>query len=415
MSETKDYRYAELIEHLVGELRPVKRLWPVRRRLGLWVLLETAILALASAMMGGPGFSASIHGINAVQIAMLLATSVVAAGLALRGAVPGREAAREELALLALAITVAGVGVHFGDRADTFTFAISNETEWTSILGVLGWAALPWMALFIAIGRGVALHPARTGGLIGVAAFAFAIAADRFVSRWSGAPCPQVWALILGLVVTTLAAWIGSVWLDPERVWRSGTSASGASSSPSAWWDIKFWYPVALAASIAMLVVTLHSSSDNFAPVRNFDLAIESYEQSLTSFRPNVPSGSIDMVLAAYIEHGMPSYMWDFGPEGFKLIGGRLDQLPDGTPVSYTWFRRQNTGVMCMLRQVSGFAAPAAHHSEIHHLLFYRYRGYSVCLINVGGYGDFISVIVSPIPMKPFMRAVFGAVSIEEP
>jgi len=36
------------------------------------VLLETAILALASAMMGGPGFSASIHGINAVQIAMLL-------------------------------------------------------------------------------------------------------------------------------------------------------------------------------------------------------------------------------------------------------------------------------------------------------------------------------------------------------
>lgn len=69
---------------------------------------------------------------------------------------------------------------------------------------------------------------------------------------------------------------------------------------------------------------------------------------------------------------------------------------------------------MCMLRQVSGFSSPDANHSEIHHLLFYRYRGYSVCLINVGGYGDFVSVIVSPISMKPFMRAVFGAVSIKE-
>lgn len=89
---------------------------------------------------------------------------------------------------------------------------------------------------------------------------------------------------------------------------------------------MKPWYPVALAVSIAMLIVTLHSSTENFAPVRNFDLAIESYEQSLTTFRSNVPSSSIDTILAAYIEHGMPSYMWDSGPEGFKLAGGRMEQ-----------------------------------------------------------------------------------------
>src|SRR3984957_20782368 len=103
MAETREYRYARLIDQLAGELRPVKRLWPGRKKLGLWVLLETAILLLASATMGWAGFSASIHGINAAPIVMLLATSVAAAGLALRGAVPGRDAARGELGLLAVA------------------------------------------------------------------------------------------------------------------------------------------------------------------------------------------------------------------------------------------------------------------------------------------------------------------------
>ena len=407
MAETREYRYSALIDQLAGELRPVKRLWPVRKKLGLWVVLETAILLLASGMMGRAGFSASIHGINAAPIAMLLAASVVAAGLALRGAVPGRDAACGELGLLALAISVAGAGVHFGGRADAITLHILSSAGWTSILSVLGWAALLWMALFIAVGRGVVLHPVRTGGLIGVAAFCFAIAADRFVSRWSGAPCPEVWSLILGIIIAMLSAWAGSVWLNPVRGWRSETGASEA--SPSAWREIMLSYPVALAASMAMLVVALYSSGDNFESVRNFDLAIESYEQSLSSFRSNVPSGSIDTVLAAYIEHGMPSYMWDFGPDGFKLVGGRMDQLPDGTPVSYTWFRKEKTGVMCMFRATVGFNPPALAHDRRDGMLFYRYRGFSICLLNLGNYGNFISVIVSPIPMIEFQRMVLAS------
>lgn len=409
MAETRNYRYTELIDQLAAELGPVKRLWPVWEKLGLWVLLETAILAVASAMMGRAGFFASIQGINAAPIVTWIVASIVAAGLALRAAVPGRDATCGELGLLALAILVGGAADYVSGQADTITFAILSRAGWNSILGVVGWAALPCIALFIAVGRGVALHPARTGGLVGAAGFSFAIAADRFVSWWSGAPCPQVWALILGLVAITLAVWMGSVWLDPAREWRSGMSASGASSLPSTRWDITFWYPVALAASIAMLVVTLHSSSNNFAPVRNFDLAIESYERSLTSFRPNVPSGSIDTVLAAYIEHGMPSYMWDFGPEGFKLIGGRLEQLSDGTPVSYTWFRKQKTGVMCVFRATVGFNPPILAHDSRQGMLFYRYRGFSICLLNLGNYGNFISLIVAPMPMIEFQHMVLAS------
>jgi hypothetical protein len=34
----------------------------------------------------------------------------------------------------------------------------------------------------------------------------------------------------------------------------------------------------------------------------------------------------------------------------------------------------------------------------------------SVCLINVGGYGNFISVIAAPMPMKQFERLALAAV-----
>ena len=114
-------------------------------------------------------------------------------------------------------------------------------------------------------------------------------------------------------------------------------------------------------------------------------------------------------MLTAYVEHGMPAYMWDFGGQGFKLAGGRFEHLSDGTPVTYTWFRGAQGGVMCMFKQTDRFNPPSADHEEHHHLLFYEYRGFSVCLINVGGYGSFIGVIVAKLPMKRFMPLVLAA------
>jgi hypothetical protein len=157
------------------------------------------------------------------------------------------------------------------------------------------------------------------------------------------------------------------------------------------------------------LVFALKGAREIFAQIPDFDLAINNYERSLAGFRPNVPSGSIETVLTAYVENGMPSYMWDFGREGFKLVGGRLERLSDGTPVTYTWFRGAKSGVMCMFRQTDGFNPPPVVHEEHHHLLFYEYRGFSVCLINVGGYGNFISVIVAAMPMEQFVPLVLAS------
>jgi hypothetical protein len=158
-----------------------------------------------------------------------------------------------------------------------------------------------------------------------------------------------------------------------------------------------------------MLIFALRVTHNNFAATPDFDLAINRYEQSLTSFQPNVPSGSVGAVLTAYIEHGMPSYMWDFGPKGFKLVGGRLERLADGTPASFTWFRKDRTGVMCLFRATAGFNPPPGRHDTRDGMLFYRYRGFSVCLINLGNYGNFISVIVAPLPLDQFEHMVLAA------
>jgi hypothetical protein len=254
------------------------------------------------------------------------------------------------------------------------------------------------------------LWPKLIGGLIGVAASCFAIADELF----SAAAYPIAWELVAGAILTVLSIIAGALWLNSERLWRIDSGLSADRPAEYAWLDARLIFPVAttLAAGLLLFVLRARTGTDGLVP--DFDLAIENYQQSLTDFRPNVPSTSLETVLTAYIEHGMPAYMWDFGPQGFKLQGGRFERLADGAPVTYTWFRGPKAGVMCMFRQVSGFAAPAANHSEAHHLLFYRYRGYSVCLINVGGYGNFVSVIVSPIPMKPFMRVVFNALAIEQ-
>jgi hypothetical protein len=409
MSESREIRYEALIDRLANDLQPVRRLWSVRRRLGLWVALEAAIVLAIATLMGPGALAASIASRGAAASLIFLWVSIAAARLALKGAVPDRTASLSELIVLGLGLAIGGLTMTLG--ASDHAIGVSGwlRDGALSAAQLVAWAGLPGIALFVAIRRGVALSPGRTGALAGIAALCFGVAIDRFVAQWSGAPCPSGWLLILAATVTPVSAWAGYVWLDPSENWQSDDTATTISRSQRAWFDLPKLYPAALAAAAVILIFALRGTRANFAAAPDFDLAINRYEQSLTSFQPNVPSGSIDIVLTAYIEHGMPSYMWDFGPKGFKLVGGRLEDLPDGTPASFTWFRKDRTGVMCLFRAASGFNPPRARHDTRDGMLFYRYRGFSVCLINLGNYGNFISVIVAPMPLDQFEQMVLDA------
>jgi hypothetical protein len=408
MPEQSEIDYGVLIDRLIEDFGPVKRLWPVSIRLVVWILIEATILGVATLFKGSADAAGVFYFRNyGLDAGAFLLASIAAASIALRNSIPGRETNASELILLVVGIIAAAAIVQFEPLPGTL---LSSDAFRSALGHQLAFAALPWVALFWAARRAMPLRPRLTGGIIGVAASSFAIAA--------GLVCGPIysitWELLAGAIVTALSAAAGAVWLNRERVWCKDSALSAASPTETGWFGTRVVFPVAAALAVGLLLLVLRAGSGVSQPVPDFDLAIANYQQSLTNFRPNVPSSTIGTVLTAYIEDGMPSYMWDFGPLGFKLVGGRFEHLPDGTPVTYTWFRDTRTGVMCMFKQVSGFQAPPVIHIERDHLLFYRYRGYSVCLSNVGGYGDFVSVIVSPMPMKSFMRMVLSTLSIEQ-
>jgi hypothetical protein len=407
MPEMSEIDYGVLIDRLIRDFRPVKRLWPVRVRLLLWILLEVVILALVTLLNGRTDLETIINSHNhGFDAAGFFLASIAAAWMALRNSIPGRETTAAELTMLGLGIIAASLIV----QAEPLTQTLSSDDFLSALGRQFTLAALPWITLFWAARRAMPLRPRLTGGIIGIAASSFALAADLF----SGPAYAVTWELLSGAILTALSVVAGAAWLDREELWRKD-SGSHDRLVESSRLGARVIFPIATALAAGLLLLVLAAESGLSRRVPDFDLAIANYQQSLTNFRPNVPSSSIGTVLTAYIEDGMPSYMWDFGPQGYRLVGGRLEHLPDGTPVTYTWFRGTKAGVMCMFRQTSGFQAPDALHAERDHFLFYRYRGYSVCLINVGGYGDFLSVIVSPMPMKQFMRMVLATVSTEHP
>jgi Negative regulator of sigma F len=409
MSKDHEIDYAVLIDRSIEDFQPAKKLWPISLRLVLWVVLEAAILTVYAEINGFDGPSALIRSPGTfIEIGALALASIAAALLALRSIIPAREVSHSEVAMLIAVLCVAFVSCF-----PQFVTPLQSRELFNagphSASQVLGLAGLPWIVLFWAVRRGVPLQPAKTGGLVGVAAFCFGLAAYRLVSGASESPNAVVVEAISGLIVASLSAFAGLLWLNPVTRWRSDRQLAAAQEKKSSYFSADAAFPVAIFASIVALILVLANTRAQITQVRDFDLAIQNYHRSLTDFRPNVPSSSIEAVLTAYVENGMPAYMWDFGPEGFNLVGGRLERLPDGTPVTYTWFRGARGGIMCMFRQTDGFEPPAVAHEEHHHLLFYEYRGFSVCLINVGGYGNFISVIAAAMPMKEFVALVLAA------
>jgi hypothetical protein len=328
-----------------------------------------------------------------------IVASIAAAFLALRGAVPGREITSSELVLLIALICLA--------IAIPSEYTSGLTLKWNAATELLELAALPWLVLFWAVRRGVPLQPQKTGAIVGLSAFSFALAVLRFIHYLDGVTNQIIWLSACGILLVVFSALAGRLWLDWVGRWQQSSVADEAWQP---WFASRVVFPVAVAASIMAFIFVVRTIRYDVVAIPDFNRTIDTYQRSLTEFRSNVPSASIESVLTAYVDHGMPAYMWDFGPQGFKLLGGRWQPLTDGTPATYTWFRGYKSGVICMMRQTDGFNPPPGGREVHQGMLFYRYHGFSLCLINIGGYGNFISVIAAPIPMTQFVPLVLQAV-----
>jgi anti-sigma factor RsiW len=216
-----------------------------------------------------------------------------------------------------------------------------------------------------------------------------------------------------------------------ERATDSEARTSGRLSalrrSRLRWRSPAVWVPTALAAGIALIVLVPRMLDEGLdaptagpiitAPgkgaqspgsVPEFDIAIAALEQSNQRFEPNVPSGSFAEISNAYLKANMPAIVLNFNPAGFKLVGGRLDELPDGRLVTRTFYRGELGSILCNRFQARGMEAPpgAGHKSGEHH--YYNYRGYSIC-VSFDAAGRFVCVIVSDVPYETFMRRVMFA------
>jgi Putative zinc-finger len=193
------------------------------------------------------------------------------------------------------------------------------------------------------------------------------------------------------------------------------TSAAGGAHDRSAAADrarrfsirrARLWAPVAIAAVAVFAFVILHGGSGP-APahaIPPFDVAIDHYDHFEHHFEPNVNSASPAELSDAYMDHQLPGFLWNFQHSGYKLRGGRIDRLADGTSVAYTFYQGDNGSVLCTFMKSHGFQPPDGEVHEMDGHRCYRYKGYSVCLSYPPG--GFICILVSRRPMKEFMQDI---------
>jgi hypothetical protein len=204
-----------IVEQIVVELRPVRRLWPVSVRLGLWLALEVGLLLLLIDHEFRPDLTRQLRNPWYIfEAAGFAAAGTLAGLLALRAAIPGRQPRKAEfLLLLFLTITSVLLPLFHEPANEHLELAdfIYKGVPCTIRIGIF--ALLPWLGLFLAARRGAPLAAAAEGALVGAAAFLFSFALMR-------ASCPLddrlhllMWHLLPALVGVVLSACVGVVLL----------------------------------------------------------------------------------------------------------------------------------------------------------------------------------------------------------
>jgi hypothetical protein len=173
----------------------------------------------------------------------------------------------------------------------------------------------------------------------------------------------------------------------------------------------RVWVPLAAAAMLFVVLLAggglsgLHRHAEPTAngvsaiPAREaLDQAVYSYETFETAFRPTVSSYSLSAIAMDYGSADMTDLVWNLQYAGYGVVGSRIDQLPDGNPVTYTLYHGRNSDILCTRYKASDFAVPPGAVGEIHGHLLYEYEGYSLC-VTVSEKGHFICVLTTSEPM----------------
>jgi anti-sigma factor RsiW len=191
----------------------------------------------------------------------------------------------------------------------------------------------------------------------------------------------------------------------PQRVGPPDARRTGFSILRRA----RVWVPTAVAAVAVFAFVIFHGGGVPPAgAVPAFDSAIARYENFNAHFVPNVPSASPADISDAYLGHNMPGMLWNLQPSGYRLVGGRLDRLSDGSLAAFTFYRGEGGSILCAFMKAHGMQMPDGATQTVAGHNYYVYKGYRICL-SYYPRGGFISVLVSRNQMPYFVQDILGS------
>jgi hypothetical protein len=175
------------------------------------------------------------------------------------------------------------------------------------------------------------------------------------------------------------------------------------------------WISMSIAACLAIAFITARQlgflSGDSVRVVYHeggvpeFDIATAYLAKFDRSFKPNVPSGSYGDIASAYMDAHMPGYLWNFNGSGLRLVGGRLEKLPDGRMATFTFYKGGGHSLVCIrFKTSSDRLPPGAVHAMAGHS-FYSYYGYAICY-SYSPIGDFVCLLVTHQPVNQLLESV---------
>ena len=210
--------HGALVDRLVQETTPIRPLWSVRTRLGVFATLALTAVVVVARLTARPDLSARLHDPAFLfeLLALALATNFVAL-LALRNAVPGRSPSALETMLALSLVGVAAIASFAQPAGPALSFAAWFAVGWMCAARTLVVAALPWLLLLIAIRRGAPIHLSSAGAYAGATALLLATLVLRTACPLDGASHWLPWHFGTIVLGSALSAAVTATWLGTWR------------------------------------------------------------------------------------------------------------------------------------------------------------------------------------------------------
>lgn len=211
-SVVQDYEaiHRRVVDRIVADLSPVRRLWPVGLRLGVWIALEASMLLFVVHATHRTDLRQQVGNLWYLSgIAGFAMVATIGAGFALRSAIPGREPGSIEIVLLFAVAAASALLLLREPLNGNVSVTRFIEVGVRCAVGVFTLAALPWFALAWAIRRGAPLSPAPSGALLGAAAFFCSFALMRIFCPIDEGLHLVAWHLLPTLAGVALSTWAG--------------------------------------------------------------------------------------------------------------------------------------------------------------------------------------------------------------